>query len=161
MGQQNVSEQQQQFNQAIVRELAIAIKKSMQNYQEMGENYEPSADELIDVLKNLENLAAINPALYRAIVDQIKTPTASYESGSNEQQQQQQNGYDEQPATVNGVHDQEVPIDDQAYEEVNNHVSGEDVVDLQNGLQNGHAEVDQVDRSEPMQQEENSFLRRN
>ena len=45
----------------------------MQNYQDMGENYEPSADELIDVLKNLENLAAINPALYRAIVDQIKS----------------------------------------------------------------------------------------
>ena len=44
----------------------------MQNYQDMGDNYEPSADELIDVLKNLENLAAINPALYRAIVDQIK-----------------------------------------------------------------------------------------
>jgi len=148
--EQNVSGEQQEFNQAIVRELAIAIKESMQNYQEMGENFEPSADELIDVLKNLENLAAINPALYRAIVDQIKTPTASYESGSNEQQQQQ-NGYGEQP--TNGVHDQEVPIDDQAYEEVNNHVSGEDVVDLQNGLQNGHAEVDQVDRSEPMQQE--------
>ena len=36
------------------------------------ESYEPSADELIDVLKNLENLAALNPALYRAIVDQIK-----------------------------------------------------------------------------------------
>jgi len=70
--QQNVSEEHQQFNQAIVRELAIAIKESMQNYQDMGENYEPSADELIDVLKNLENLAAINPALYRAIVDQIK-----------------------------------------------------------------------------------------
>ena len=45
----------------------------MTSYQDMGENYEPSADELIDVLKNLENLAAINPALYRAIVDQIKS----------------------------------------------------------------------------------------
>ena len=45
----------------------------MQTYQDMGDNYEPSADELIDVLKNLENLAAINPALYRAIVDQIKS----------------------------------------------------------------------------------------
>ena len=43
---------------------------------EMGqfgdEGYEPSADELIDVLKNLENLAAANPGLYRAIVEQIK-----------------------------------------------------------------------------------------
>merc|ERR1719158_1018382 len=104
--QQNVSGEHQEFNQAIVRELAIAIKESMQNYQEMGENYEPSADELIDVLKNLENLAAINPALYRAIVDQIKTPTANDESGSNGQHQQQ-NGYDEQQTNVNGVHDQE------------------------------------------------------
>ena len=34
--------------------------------------YEPSADELIDVLKNLENLAAANPGLYRTIVEQIK-----------------------------------------------------------------------------------------
>ena len=50
----------------------------MQSYQDMGENYEPSADELIDVLKNLENLAAINPALYRAIVDQIKSKTIHY-----------------------------------------------------------------------------------
>jgi len=38
--------------------------------QETG--YEPSADELIDVLKNLENLAAADPQLYRTIVDQIK-----------------------------------------------------------------------------------------
>ena len=44
----------------------------MENYQGSGGTYEPSADELIDVLKNLENLAAQNPALYRAIVDQIK-----------------------------------------------------------------------------------------
>ena len=42
----------------------------MDNYQGM-ESYEPSADELINVLKNLENLAAASPALYRAIVDQI------------------------------------------------------------------------------------------
>jgi len=34
--------------------------------------YEPSADELIEVLKNLENLAAADPRLYRTIVDQIK-----------------------------------------------------------------------------------------
>merc|ERR1719452_49348 len=39
------------------------------------EGYEPSADELIDVLKNLENLAAGNPQLYRTIVDQIKGST--------------------------------------------------------------------------------------
>ena len=44
----------------------------MEKYQGASEGFEPSADELIDVLKNLENLAAANPALYRAIVDQIK-----------------------------------------------------------------------------------------
>ncbi len=35
--------------------------------------HEPSADELIEVLKDLENLAASNPQLYRAIVDQIRS----------------------------------------------------------------------------------------
>ena len=50
----------------------ILLQASMENYQGLGGTYEPSADELIDVLKNLENLAAQNPALYRAIVDQIK-----------------------------------------------------------------------------------------
>ncbi len=44
----------------------------MEKYQGCSEGFEPSADELIDVLKNLENLAAANPALYRAIVEQIK-----------------------------------------------------------------------------------------
>merc|ERR1719288_204894 len=42
----------------LVRNLAIAIKTSMESYQGSGGTYEPSADELIDVLKNLENLAA-------------------------------------------------------------------------------------------------------
>merc|ERR1719273_1906394 len=39
--------------------------------------YEPSADELIEVLKNLENLAAADPQLYRTIVDQIKVANIS------------------------------------------------------------------------------------
>merc|ERR1712018_1086840 len=74
--QQQVHQQQDPFsgldpNSDLVRNLAIAIKTSMETYKGEG-TYEPSADELIDVLKNLENLAAINPALYRAIVDQIK-----------------------------------------------------------------------------------------
>ena len=43
----------------------------MGNFDEES-GYEPSADELIDVLKNLENLAAANPSLYKAIVEQIK-----------------------------------------------------------------------------------------
>ena len=48
----------------------IIFQAGMEAYQGQG-SYEPSADELIDVLKNLENLAAANPALYKAIVDQI------------------------------------------------------------------------------------------
>lgn len=80
-----------EFNQNIVRELTLAIKESMQNYQDMGDNYEPSADELIDVLKNLENLAAVNPALYRAIVDQIKVPSNSQLEDGQIPQQEPQN----------------------------------------------------------------------
>jgi len=51
---------------------------------QFGDNpaYEPSADELIDVLKNLENLAALNPGLYRQIVTQIKVAN-DCESGRN------------------------------------------------------------------------------
>jgi len=139
--QQSVSEDHQHFSQTIVRELAIAIKESMQSYQEMGE-FEPSADELIDVLKNLENLAAINPALYRAIVDQINIPTGA--EPESDAHQPEQVVYNDEPNLVNGVHDQEVPREDNAYEEINNHVSGEDVVDLENGMQNGHEEVDRA-----------------
>lgn len=47
------------------------MQAGMDHYRQ-NEGYEPSAEELIDVLKNLENLAAANPALYLAIVDQIK-----------------------------------------------------------------------------------------
>ena len=50
--------------------------QQQENLEVMGQfgdaGYEPSADELIDVLKNLENLAAANPGLYRTIVEQIK-----------------------------------------------------------------------------------------
>ena len=40
---------------------------------------------------------------------------------------------------ISNINDQEVPVEEHAYEEVGNHVPGEDVVDLQNG----HAEIDQ------------------
>lgn len=54
----------------------VEVQQGFQLGGSMGqfgdEGYEPSADELIDVLKNLENLAAGNPSLYRSIVDQIK-----------------------------------------------------------------------------------------
>jgi len=76
LNQQQRTTAQQDFvnldtDSELLRNLAIAIKAGMEVYQGEG-TYEPSADELIDVLKNLENLAAANPALYRAIVDQIK-----------------------------------------------------------------------------------------
>jgi len=135
--QLGIGGEQQPFNQSIVRELAIAIKESMQSYQDMGENYEPSADELIDVLKNLENLAAINPALYRAIVDQIKTPAVSDKSGTDAHQPQHV-VYEDETVGMNNVNEQDVAVENHVYEEVNNFVSGEDVVDLQNG----HAEIE-------------------
>jgi len=78
------------FSDNVVQALTQAIKESMQNYQDMGDNYEPSADELIDVLKNLENLAAVNPALYRAIVDQIKGLIVGVEVGLKFGKKQQQ-----------------------------------------------------------------------
>jgi len=54
-------------------------ENGMGSYEEEG--FEPSADELIDVLKNLENLAAANPGLYKAIVEQIKDNTGNLEEG--------------------------------------------------------------------------------
>jgi len=61
--------------------------------QETG--YEPSADELIDVLKNLENLAAADPQLYRTIVDQIKVANitdSGRETPNYERSSEQANG---------------------------------------------------------------------
>merc|ERR550539_502442 len=77
--------------------------------QETG--YEPSADELIDVLKNLENLAAADPQLYHTIVDQIKGgamggffqqatsgngQASQYEQQMYEQQQREAQIYEQQ-----------------------------------------------------------------
>merc|ERR1711936_121798 len=101
----------------LVRNLAIAIKTSMENYQGLGGTYEPSADELIDVLKNLENLAAQNPALYRAIVDQIKVchsneiPEQNNVNGNHHQEQHQShentNGYQDQDADRHHHHQED------------------------------------------------------
>jgi len=67
----------------------------MGQYGDQG--YEPSADELIDVLKNLENLAAANPGLYRAIVEQIKgTGSVSEENVMSEQHYHQEMEYQQQ-----------------------------------------------------------------
>ena len=57
-------------------DLEVIEVQPQHNFEDMGpmggSGYEPSADELIDVLKNLENLAALNPGLYRTIVEQIQ-----------------------------------------------------------------------------------------
>merc|ERR1719266_2736918 len=63
--------------------------------------YEPSADELIEVLKNLENLAAADPQLYRTIVDQIKGGAMGgffqqATSGNGQASQYEQRMYEEQ-----------------------------------------------------------------
>ena len=50
----------------------------------------------------------------------------------------QQAAYDDEVVGMNNVDEQEVPNENNAYEEISNHVSGEDVVDLQNG----HAEIE-------------------
>jgi len=63
----------------------VEVQEGVDMGQFGDEGYEPSADELIDVLKNLENLAAANPGLYRTIVEQIKVANDS-ESGRNSPQ---------------------------------------------------------------------------
>jgi len=69
--QQHVKEQQQvQHHVEQQQRQDIHLEDNVQN-QEWGSD-EPTPDELIEVLKNLEQLAAKNPALYRAITDQIK-----------------------------------------------------------------------------------------
>jgi len=72
-------------------DLEVIDVQPQHNFEDMGpmggSGYEPSADELIDVLKNLENLAALNPGLYRTIVEQIQGSSSShYEEVSTSQQ---------------------------------------------------------------------------
>merc|ERR1712168_1725550 len=79
----------------------VEVQQGFQLGGDMGqfgnEGYEPSADELIDVLKNLENLAAGNPSLYRSIVDQIKGSTQqSFEQTQQYQETSQYNGNSQQ-----------------------------------------------------------------
>merc|ERR550534_2293512 len=76
-------------------DLEVIDVQPQQHFEDMGpmggSGYEPSADELIDVLKNLENLAALNPGLYRTIVEQIQGSSHThYEEVSSSQQTEQQ-----------------------------------------------------------------------
>merc|ERR1719336_783894 len=89
-------------------ELETVEVQQQDNSEVMGQfgdaGYEPSADELIDVLKNLENLAAANPGLYRTIVEQIKGSSSSFyeevstsqQNGTSEQQYQEQMQYEQE-----------------------------------------------------------------
>ena len=54
--------------------------------------------------------------------------------------QPQMHVYGEEPSHMNGLNDQEVPREDHQYEEINGN-PGDDVVDLQHGMQNGHVDV--------------------
>merc|ERR1719346_691858 len=74
----------------------VEVQEGVDMGQFGDEGYEPSADELIDVLKNLENLAAANPGLYRTIVEQIKGSTTSEETAMSEQHYQQEMEYQQQ-----------------------------------------------------------------
>jgi hypothetical protein len=55
----------------LIQRFSFSFQNEMDRSKAGG--FEPSADELIEVLKNLENLAAANPPLYKAIVEQIKS----------------------------------------------------------------------------------------
>jgi len=101
----------------LLRNLAIAIRAGMEIYQGEG-TYEPSADELIDVLKNLENLAAANPALYRAIVDQIKVCHTKFEDPKQNLVGNQQPLHEVEQ--TNG-HQECEPHMEQGYSEVDRH----------------------------------------
>merc|ERR1740131_223543 len=79
--------------------------------QEQG--YEPSADELIDVLKNLENLAAGNPNLYRSIVQQIKGNTGVvYQQQQQTTEQVSSSQYEEQQ-----MYEQQMYQEEETYQE--------------------------------------------
>ena len=67
-----------------------------------------------------------------------KNPFAILQSAPISAHQQQRVVYDDETNGLNNVDDQEVPVENNVYEEINNHVSGEDVVDLQNG----HADIE-------------------
>jgi len=70
--QQHVQQHVQQQQHVEQQQQHIHLEENVENGTEETKSKEPSADELIEVLKNLEQLASKNPALYRAITDQIK-----------------------------------------------------------------------------------------
>jgi len=119
------------------------------NLEVMGQfgdaGYEPSADELIDVLKNLENLAAANPGLYRTIVEQIKGSSSSfYEEVSTSQQ----NGTSEQQYQEQMQYEQEMQFQQQQQESQL----------FQQQLEQQQMEMEQMQMQQQMQYEEHSTI---
>merc|ERR1712038_692387 len=107
--------------------------------------YEPSADELIDVLKNLENLAAANPGLYRTIVEQIKGSSSPfYEEVSTSQQ----NGTSEQQYQEQMQYEQEMQFQQQQQESQL----------FQQQLEQQQMEMEQMQMQQQMQYEEHSTI---
>jgi len=128
----------------LLRNLAIAIRAGMEAYQGQG-TYEPSADELIDVLKNLENLAAANPALYRAIVDQIKGHQPQQQDHQRYEQEQTNGHYEEADPACE-------PYMEQGYSEVDQEQMQQQQQHVQQQQMNGVADQSETDRAVVQQQ---------
>ncbi|TRY80557.1 hypothetical protein TCAL_09450, partial [Tigriopus californicus] len=77
--QQSNPPSQEDLDNQLVAQLVGAMQASMEENGH-SKGYEPSPDELIDVLKNLENLAASNPALYKAIIELEDQPTVVHKA---------------------------------------------------------------------------------
>merc|ERR1719382_2143714 len=136
--------------------------------QETG--YEPSADELIDVLKNLENLAAADPQLYRTIVDQIKGgamggffqqassgngQASQYEQQMYEQQQREAQIYEQQQQQQMQMQMEQQRM----YEEQSRMMQQQEESSMQQSFSSSSMQKQQTTSSSSMRQEQSSSMR--
>merc|ERR1719328_963639 len=136
--------------------------------QEAG--YEPSADELIDVLKNLENLAAADPQLYRTIVDQIKGgamggffqqsssgngQASQYEQQMYEQQQREAQIYEQQQQQQMQMQMEQQRL----YEEQSRMMQQQEECSMQQSFSSSSMQKQQTTSSSSMRQEQTSSMR--
>jgi len=136
--------------------------------QEAG--YEPSADELIDVLKNLENLAAADPQLYRTIVDQIKGgamggffqqsssgngQASQYEQQMYEQQQREAQIYEQQQQQQMQMQMEQQRL----YEEQSRMMQQQEESSMQQSFSSSSMQKQQTTSSSSMRQEQSSSMR--
>merc|ERR1719206_1297834 len=136
--------------------------------QEAG--YEPSADELIDVLKNLENLAAADPQLYRTIVDQIKGgamggffqqsssgngQASQYEQQMYEQQQREAQIYEQQQQQQLQMQMEQQRL----YEEQSRMMQQQEESSMQQSFSSSSMAKQQTTSSSSMRQEQSSSMR--